>query len=88
MNRGKDNQPQRTQSCNSSLCPLCSLWFFKPENNKKSRISCIYGSQIPLEMRQDILFGTPQLHAVNVDLGIIDPSYVNIVANSIKFFIF
>ena len=44
-------------------------------------ISCIYGSQIPLEMGQDILFGTPQPHAVNVDLGIIDPAYVNIAAN-------
>src|SRR3989304_2700279 len=44
-------------------------------------ISCIYGSQIPLEMGQDILFGTPQPHAVNVDLGIIDPAYVNIAVN-------
>src|SRR3990170_809196 len=44
-------------------------------------ISCIYGSQIPLEIVQDVLFGTPAPHAVNVDLGIIDPAYVNIAAN-------
>ncbi|HEY9205776.1 MAG TPA: anaerobic carbon-monoxide dehydrogenase catalytic subunit [Candidatus Methanoperedens sp.] len=50
-------------------------------------ISCIYGSQIPLEIGQDILFGTPQPHAVNVDLGIIDPSYVNIAANGHEPFI-
>jgi carbon-monoxide dehydrogenase catalytic subunit len=50
-------------------------------------ISCIYGSQIPLEMGQDILFGTPHPHAVNVDLGIIDPSYVNIVVNGHEPFI-
>ncbi len=50
-------------------------------------ISCIYGSQIPLEMGQDILFGTPQPHAVNVDLGIIDPAYVNIAANGHEPFI-
>src|SRR3990170_4702858 len=50
-------------------------------------ISCIYGSQIPLEMGQDILFGTPVPHAVNVDLGIIDPSYVNVVANGHEPFI-
>ena len=50
-------------------------------------ISCIYGSQIPLEMAQDVLFGTPQPHAVNVDLGIIDPSYVNIAANGHEPFI-
>jgi carbon-monoxide dehydrogenase catalytic subunit len=50
-------------------------------------ISCIYGSQIPLEMVQDILFGTAQPHSVNVDLGIIDPAYVNIVANGHEPFI-
>lgn len=50
-------------------------------------ISCIYGSQIPLEIGQDILFGTPQPHAVNVDLGIIDPAYVNIAANGHEPFI-
>ncbi|MCG2738146.1 MAG: anaerobic carbon-monoxide dehydrogenase catalytic subunit [Candidatus Methanoperedenaceae archaeon] len=50
-------------------------------------ISCIYGSQIPLELGQDILFGTPQPHAVNVDLGIIDPAYVNVVANGHEPFI-
>jgi carbon-monoxide dehydrogenase catalytic subunit len=32
-------------------------------------------------MTQDILFGTPKPHEVNVDLGIMDPDYVNIVFN-------
>ncbi|MDD1744639.1 MAG: anaerobic carbon-monoxide dehydrogenase catalytic subunit [Candidatus Methanoperedens sp.] len=50
-------------------------------------ISCIYGSQIPLEVVQDVLFGIPQPHAVNVDLGIIDPAYVNVVANGHEPFI-
>lgn len=50
-------------------------------------ISCIYGAQIPLEMGQDILFGTPEPHTVNVDLGIIDPAYVNIAANGHEPFI-
>ncbi len=50
-------------------------------------ISCIYGSQIPLEMVQDVLFGTPKPHAVNVDIGIIDPSYVNIAVNGHEPFI-
>jgi carbon-monoxide dehydrogenase catalytic subunit len=44
-------------------------------------IACIYGAQIPLEMVQDILFGTPMPHEVNTDLGIMDPDYVNIVFN-------
>ncbi|UWG96124.1 anaerobic carbon-monoxide dehydrogenase catalytic subunit [Dehalobacter sp. DCM] len=44
-------------------------------------LSTIYTAQIGLEMTQDILFGTPQPHEVNVDLGIMDPDYVNIVFN-------
>ncbi|MHB8170909.1 MAG: anaerobic carbon-monoxide dehydrogenase catalytic subunit [Thermincolia bacterium] len=44
-------------------------------------ISCIYGAQLGLEMVQDILFGTPMPHEVDVDLGILDPDYINIVFN-------
>ncbi|MDR3543801.1 MAG: anaerobic carbon-monoxide dehydrogenase catalytic subunit [Desulfosporosinus sp.] len=44
-------------------------------------LSTIYNAQIGLEMTQDILFGTPKPHEVNVDLGIMDPDYVNIVFN-------
>lgn len=44
-------------------------------------IATIYNTQIGLEMTQDILFGTPKPHEVNMDLGIMDPDYVNIVFN-------
>ena len=44
-------------------------------------LATIYTAQIGLEMVQDILFGTPSPHEVNVDLGIMDPEYVNIVFN-------
>lgn len=44
-------------------------------------LSTIYTAQIGLEMVQDILFGTPEPHEVNTDLGIMDPEYVNIVFN-------
>lgn len=44
-------------------------------------LATIYNAQIGLEMVQDILFGTPQPHEVNVDLGIMDPDYVNVVFN-------
>lgn len=44
-------------------------------------LSTIYTAQIGLEMSQDILFGTPYPHEVNMDLGIMDPDYVNIVFN-------
>ncbi|MBE6906350.1 MAG: anaerobic carbon-monoxide dehydrogenase catalytic subunit [Ruminococcaceae bacterium] len=44
-------------------------------------LSTIYTAQIGLEMTQDILFGTPMPHEVTVDLGIMDPDYVNIAFN-------
>lgn len=44
-------------------------------------LSTIYTAQIGLEMVQDILFGTPVPHEVDVDLGIMDPDYVNIAFN-------
>jgi anaerobic carbon-monoxide dehydrogenase catalytic subunit len=44
-------------------------------------IATIYNTQIGLEMVQDILFGTPTPHEVTMDLGIMDPDYVNIVFN-------
>ena len=44
-------------------------------------LSTIYTAQIGLEMTQDILFGTPAPHEVDVDLGIMDPDYVNIAFN-------
>ena len=44
-------------------------------------IATIYGAQLGLEMVQDILFGTPMPHEVDVDLGILDPDYVNLVFN-------
>lgn len=44
-------------------------------------LATIYTAQIGLEMVQDILFGTPTPHEVDVDLGIMDPDYVNIVFN-------
>lgn len=44
-------------------------------------IATIYNTQIGLEMVQDILFGTPTPHEVNMDLGIMAPDYVNVVFN-------
>ncbi len=44
-------------------------------------LATIYTAQIGLEMTQDILFGRPMPHEVEVDLGIMDPDYVNIAFN-------
>ena len=42
-------------------------------------IACIYGAQVPLELGQDILFGTAKPHEIEVDLGVLDPAYVNVL---------
>ncbi|MBF0488633.1 MAG: anaerobic carbon-monoxide dehydrogenase catalytic subunit, partial [Nitrospirae bacterium] len=44
-------------------------------------ISMAYCSQVPLEIVQDILFGSPTPHETFVDIGIIDKDYVNILPN-------
>ncbi|MBF0568049.1 MAG: anaerobic carbon-monoxide dehydrogenase catalytic subunit [Nitrospirae bacterium] len=44
-------------------------------------ISMAYCSQVPLEIVQDILFGSPTPHETFVDVGIIDKDYVNILPN-------
>lgn len=44
-------------------------------------IASCYGALVPLELTQDILFGTPSPHQADVDLGVIDPDFVNIVPN-------
>ncbi len=50
-------------------------------------IACTYSSLVPLELSQDILFGTPSPHETEVDMGIIDPAFVNIVVNGHEPFI-
>ncbi|HOT06868.1 MAG TPA: anaerobic carbon-monoxide dehydrogenase catalytic subunit [Methanotrichaceae archaeon] len=44
-------------------------------------IAMAYQSQIVLECLQDVLFGTPRPHKVSVDLGVLDPDFVNVIAN-------
>jgi carbon-monoxide dehydrogenase catalytic subunit len=50
-------------------------------------LSTAYGVQVPLELGQDALFGTPTPHAIKTDLGLLDPEYVNIVPNGHEPFI-
>ncbi|MBN1547055.1 MAG: anaerobic carbon-monoxide dehydrogenase catalytic subunit [Syntrophaceae bacterium] len=44
-------------------------------------IAMAYQSQIVNEFCQDILFGIPRPHQARVDLGVLDPDYVNVVPN-------
>lgn len=48
--------------------------------------SC-YGALVPLELAQDAIFGSPMPHVARVDLGILDPDYVNILPNGHEPFI-
>ncbi len=44
-------------------------------------LATAYGSLTLLEEIQDILFGTAEPHEAEVDMGVIDPEYVNILPN-------
>jgi carbon-monoxide dehydrogenase catalytic subunit len=44
-------------------------------------IAMAYQSQITNEYCQDILFGIPRPHEMRVDLGVLDPDYVNVLPN-------
>jgi carbon-monoxide dehydrogenase catalytic subunit len=44
-------------------------------------VAMAYQSQIVNEYLQDVLFGIPRPHKVRVDLGVLDPAYVNILPN-------
>lgn len=44
-------------------------------------IAMAYQSQIINEYCQDVLFGTPRPHKMRVDLGVLDPAYVNALPN-------
>ena len=44
-------------------------------------IAVAYQSQIVNEFVQDILFGVPRPHRMRVDLGVLDPDYVNVLPN-------
>jgi carbon-monoxide dehydrogenase catalytic subunit len=44
-------------------------------------IAMAYQSQIVNEFCQDILYGIPRPHKMRVDLGVLDPDYVNVLPN-------
>jgi len=44
-------------------------------------VAMAYQSQVVNEYCQDILFGLPRPHTMRVDLGVLDPEYVNVLPN-------
>lgn len=57
--------------------------YYKSLAKKALRLSIAmaYQSQLVTEYLQDIMFGTPKPHKMNVDLGVLDPDYVNVILN-------
>ncbi len=53
----------------------------------RNGVASAFGALAPLEMIQDVLFGTPTPHECNVDFGVLDPDYVNILPNGHEPFI-
>jgi carbon-monoxide dehydrogenase catalytic subunit len=56
-------------------------WISLAKAGLRLGIASAYGALVPLELMQDILFGTPTPHEAEVDLGILDAAYVNILPN-------
>ncbi len=50
-------------------------------------IAMAYQSQIVNEYCQDVLYGIPRPHSMRVDLGVLDPDYVNVIPNGHEPFI-
>jgi len=44
-------------------------------------IAMAYQSQICLEYCQDMMYGIPRPHSIRVDLGVLEPEYVNVLPN-------
>jgi len=65
----------------SSLTNVDGYFVSLAKKAMRLSIAMAYQSQIVLEYLQDILFGTPKPHWMRVDLGVLDPEYVNILPN-------
>jgi carbon-monoxide dehydrogenase catalytic subunit len=68
-------------STGSSLTSVDGYYVSLAKKAMRLGIAMAYESQIVLESLQDILFGIPRPHEVQVDLGVLDSDYVNILPN-------
>lgn len=68
-------------SATSAMTNIDTNYVSLAKKGMRLAIATCLASQLSLEIIQDILFGTPTPHEATVDMGIIDPAYVNIVVN-------
>jgi carbon-monoxide dehydrogenase catalytic subunit len=64
-----------------SMTNIDGDWISLAKTALRLGIASTYGALVPLEIMQDIIFGTPTPHEAEVDLGLLDPAYVNILPN-------
>ncbi|MGQ4874650.1 MAG: anaerobic carbon-monoxide dehydrogenase catalytic subunit [Promethearchaeia archaeon] len=67
-----------TSSCLTNIDGYYASLAFKA---MRLGIAMAYQSQIVNEFVQDILFNIPKPHKMRVDLGVLDPDYVNVIPN-------
>jgi carbon-monoxide dehydrogenase catalytic subunit len=67
-----------TSSCLTNVDGYYASLAFKA---MRLALAMAYQSQIVNEYCQDILYGTPRPHTMRVDLGVLDPDYVNVLPN-------
>ncbi|MCW3136095.1 MAG: anaerobic carbon-monoxide dehydrogenase catalytic subunit [Canidatus Methanoxibalbensis ujae] len=65
----------------SAMTNVDSNYISLAKKSMRMSIATCFSAQIALEFIQDILFGTPQPHETDADIGIIDCDYVNIAVD-------
>ncbi len=64
-----------------SMTNIDGDWMSLAKTVLRLGLASCYGALVPLEIGQDAIFGTPKPHTAQVDIGILDPDYVNIAFN-------
>ncbi|UCH32140.1 MAG: anaerobic carbon-monoxide dehydrogenase catalytic subunit [Candidatus Bathyarchaeota archaeon] len=69
------------QSTSSCLTNVDGYYLSLALKGMRLGLAMAYQSQLITEYCQDILYGTPRPHKMRVDLGVLDPDYVNVLPN-------
>ncbi|MBC7289045.1 MAG: anaerobic carbon-monoxide dehydrogenase catalytic subunit, partial [Armatimonadetes bacterium] len=76
-----------TSASTRAMTNIDGDWLSLAKSVLRLGLASCYGALVPLELGQDAIFGTPKPHRAQVDLGILDPDYVNILPNGHEPFI-
>lgn len=73
--------PEMMRAASSCLTNVDGYYLSLALKAMRLGVAMAYQSQLVNEYCQDILFGTPHPHRMRVDLGVLDPDYVNVLPN-------